>query len=105
MNRASAVWVLRMPEVRPKPKMPRLSFLTPQELHCCRKESFKLACTTSCRAGHFRTMARSLALREHRLMEQRSPAETAATAGVTNLFRTFACFKRVLAVRITGILA
>src|SRR5260221_8537108 len=79
-----------MLEVRPKPKMPPLSFLTPQELHCCRKESFKPACTTSCRAEHFRTMARSLALQEHHLMERRSPVETAGAGGanirIPNLF-------------------
>jgi len=32
-----------MLEVRPKPKMPQLSFLTPQELHCCRKERLSQA--------------------------------------------------------------
>src|SRR5260221_6442358 len=84
-----------MLEVRPKPKMPPLSFLTPQELHCCRKESFKPACTTSCRAEHFRTMARSLALQEHHLMERRSPVETAGVAGSTISVRTTFFFERV----------
>ena len=32
-----------MLEVRPKPKMPQLSFLTPQGLHCCRKERLSQA--------------------------------------------------------------
>src|SRR5260221_13688265 len=92
-----------MLEVRPKPKMPPLSFLTRQELHCCRKESFKPACTTSCRAEHFRTMARSLALQEHHLMERRSPVETAGAGGGALLFPNFFFFSRVFAVPHCGV--
>src|SRR5260221_5355875 len=86
-----------MLEVRPKPKMPQLSFLTPQELHCCRKESFKPACTTSCRAEHFRTMARSLMLQEQHLMERRSPVETAAEASLHIAVRTIFFLNLVIA--------
>src|SRR5258707_15859145 len=93
-----------MLEVRPKPKMPPLSFLTPQELHCCRKESFKPACTTSCRAEHFRTMARSLALQEHHLMERRSPVETAGGGGETNGFRNLFFFNPFFVCHHTGAL-